>query len=283
MIRYPDILETRLEAQPRWRRRDSMLYALGLGYGEDPLNEAELKLVAEPNNCAFPTLCAVMAAAASPIRDSGINYRLGVHMEQLLEIHSELPSEGSAKVTTRISAAYDRGEGRGAIVIADGELREATTGRLIATSQSISLARGDGGFGGPKPPTPLRSPLPSRAPDAVVNIKTRPGQALLYRLSGDYNPIHSNPAAAREAGFERPILHGLCTYGIAARAVLNAFGQDDPTCLKAHRARFTAPVFPGDVIPVSMWREDASVLFDARIEARDVTVLKDGVCKLGEV
>jgi len=152
---------------------------------------------------------------------------------------------------------------------------------LQQTVTATFFARGDGGFGGPSEGQPEPHPIPARAPDASIDIPTRVDQAVIYRLSGDYNPLHIDPAFAKMAGFPRPILHGMCTYGITCRAVLQTYADYDGARIKSHQARFSAPVFPGETITVDLWRDGDVVSFEARVQARGVTVIKNGKTVLG--
>ncbi len=155
------------------------------------------------------------------------------------------------------------------------------TGDPICTITGMSFARGDGNFGGPKDGAPAPHPIPDRAPDQSVDIPTRPGQALLFRLSGDRNPLHSDPEFAARAGFDMPILHGMCTYGITCRAVLQTFADWDAAAFRRHAARFSAPVYPGETITVDLWRDGGTISFEAHVKARGVTVVKHGLTELG--
>jgi acyl dehydratase len=143
------------------------------------------------------------------------------------------------------------------------------------------FARGDGGFGGPSEGQPEPHAIPQRAPDMTVDISTRPDQALIYRMSGDRNPLHCDPAVAKMAGFPRPILHGMCTYGITCRAVLQTYAGYDATRFKSHQARFSSPVFPGETISVDLWKDADVISFEARAKERGVTVIKNGKTVLG--
>ncbi|MDB5420852.1 MAG: peroxisomal multifunctional enzyme type 2-like [Brevundimonas sp.] len=282
-ISYPDVLDVRTTVEVKWKDRDTMLYALGLGLGDNPMDKAELALVSEFQGGlkAVPTMAAILSSQASPVRLTGMNYLLAVHGEQSIRIHRPLPTKGRAIAEGRITQVFDKGEGKGAVILSETSITDAETGELIATAGSTAFARGDGGFGGPRDGAPVPHPMPDRAPDVTLDFQTRPGQALLYRLSGDYNPLHADPDVALKAGFDRPILHGLCTYGITGRAVLKAFCDQDPTRLVAHSARFSAPVMPSDIISVDLWRDGDVVSFEARVAERGVTVIKNGRAELG--
>jgi acyl dehydratase len=180
-----------------------------------------------------------------------------VHGEQAIRLHGEIPTQGTVSTTTRVAGMYDKGSA--GLVVLESESRHAATGELAFTSRSALFIRGAGGFGGPRNPegdeesARAAEPLPTREPDEVVTYATRPDQALLYRLSGDRNPLHSDPTFAKRAGFDRPILHGLCTYGFTGRALLHTVCGSDPSRFGAMRARFSRPTLPGDTLTVSVW------------------------------
>ncbi|MEO0883326.1 MAG: MaoC/PaaZ C-terminal domain-containing protein [Pseudomonadota bacterium] len=261
--------------------RDTMLYALGVGLGADPMNTDELPFVYENGLRVVPTQATVMAWGAGQTMAMGINFMMVVHGEQRLTVHKTLPSEGDILADWSVDEIVDKGEGKGAVIYNTTVLKEAKTGDKLATLGSTIFARADGGFGGPSEGgTPVHH-RPDRDADRTVSLATSPDQALIYRLSGDRNPLHSDPAFAKMAGFDRPILHGLCTYGVCCRAILQAYCDYDPTRIKQFDVRFSAPVFPGETIDVDVW-EDGNVLsFEARVAARGVTVIKNGKCVLG--
>ncbi len=159
-------------------------------------------------------------------------------------------------------------------------MKDADSGEPLATLTSSIFARGDGGFGGPSEGAPEPHQVPDRAPDVSLDFPTTENQALIYRLSGDRNPLHSDPTIAKMAGFPRPILHGLCTYGITCRAVLQAFADMDPAKIKSHAIRFSSPVFPGETVTVDLWRDGNVVSFEARVKERGLTVAKNGKTEL---
>jgi acyl dehydratase len=291
-IYYPDILEQKTEPTTfTYGDKDVMLYALGIGLGRDPLDETELKFVYEKDLKVVPTAVTVLAAAGrggggrggrgyAPVarpgyRQSQINYLMVVHGEQKVELHKPLPTSGTFATETRTVGAFDKGKDKGAVVINETTWRDEK-GEVIATLTGSTFARGDGGFGGPSEGQPQPHEVPKRAPDVSVDIETQPDQALIYRLNGDRNPLHSDPESAKRSGFPRPILHGLCTYGITCRAVLQAITDWDPDQILSHQARFSAPVFPGDTITVDLWRDGKVVSFEARVKDRNATVIKNG-------
>jgi acyl dehydratase len=282
-ISYPAILDLKSEEEAvAWKDKDSMLYALGVGLGSDPLNPQELPFVYENGLKAVPTLATVLTMTAGYSRliaRSGINFARVVHGEQAVELHRPLPPEGEGFVICKVAAVYDKGE-KGAIMIVETELT-ATDGTALATLRSAIFARADGGFGGGSEGEVPPHPIPDGPAEISLDIPTRPDQALLYRLNGDRNPLHADPAFAKMVGFPRPILHGLCTFGITCRAVLEAYADFDPARIKAHQARFSAPVFPGETVTVDLWRDGDVVSFEARVKDRDAVVIKNGRSALG--
>jgi acyl dehydratase len=283
-IAYPEILDLKSEPQPyRWGDRETMLYALGIGMGGDPMNLEELPFVYESGLKAVPTMATVVAWGAGPgLGKLGINFLMVVHGEQKVEFHKTLPTEAEITAEARIIGAYDKGKDKGAVIYTETVLKDASTGEAIATLTGSTFARGDGGFGGPSEGAPEPHEVPLRAPDQTVEFTTRPDQALIYRLSGDRNPLHSDPGIAKAAGFPRPILHGLCTYGITCRAVLQAYADFDPSRIKSHQVRFSSPVFPGETIAVDLWKDGPVISFEARVKERGVTVVRNGKTVLSE-
>ena len=228
-------------------------------------------------------ICAiVLAAAFGWARDpaSGINYTKVVHGEQSLLLHKPLPASGTIIGKTHISHLIDKGADKGAVIYQARELFDQKTGDKLATVQSATFARGDGGFGRTDAPPPAAPATPDGKPDAVCDIPTLPQAALIYRLSGDYNPLHAEPAIGRAAGFKQPILHGLCTYGVAGRAILKTICGYDSSKLLGVAVRFSSPVYPGETIRTEMYRDGKRVLFRSRVVERDVVVLSNGVATL---
>ncbi len=280
-IRYPEILSLTSEPAPyRWGDRETMLYALGIGLGGDPMNLTELPFVYESGLKAVPTMATTVAWGAGPAIGSMINFLMVVHGEQKCEFHKPFPSEAEITAEGRVIGAFDKGD-KGAVIYAETVLRDAKSGDKIATLTGSTFARGDGNFGGPSDGAPEPHEVPTRAPDRTVEIATSPDQALIYRLSGDRNPLHSDPTIAKMAGFPRPILHGLCTYGITCRSVLQEYAGFDPAKIKSHQVRFSSPVFPGETIAVDLWRDGEVISFEARVKERGVTVIKNGKTVLG--
>jgi acyl dehydratase len=261
--------------------RDTILYGLGLGVGADPLDPSELRYVYEESLMALPTMAAVVCTPGFWLKEegTGIDWKRVLHAEQSVTIHRPLAPVGTVVAVTVIDEIIDKGEGRGALIYQRRELQEADTGEAIATVSQSSYARGDGGFGGPAGPLKPVHAIPDRPADLVLETQTRRDLALLYRLNGDYNPLHADPEVARAAGFDRPILHGLCTYGIAGRAVLRGMCNDEPARLRQFDVRFSAPVMPGDTIRTEMWRpdRDGRASFRCSVPERGAVVLNNGL------
>ena len=279
-IIYDELMQLKSEGQEfSYLERETMLYALGVGFMRDPLNEKELPFVYENGLRAVPTMATVIAYGQSLVGRSGVNYLMVVHGEQRLTLHKPLPPYGEIVSDERVVGAFDKGD-KGAIIVTEKVIREKTSGDKLCTLGGTIFARGDGNFGGPKEGAPAPHPLPERAPDVVHEADTRPDQAFLYALSGDRNPLHRDPNVAKMAGFPRPILHGLCTYGTACRSVLSTVCDYDPAKIAGFDVRFSAPVFPGETIVTEMWVDGPVVSFRSRVKERDVVCLNNGKCTL---
>ncbi len=265
-------------------RRDTILYALGIGLGADPTSPEELRFVLEDRLCALPSYGTVLAYPFLWYAQAGTGVDLAhvVHAEMGFENHGPLPVEGQVVGRTRVTAVQDKGAGVGALLVTACEIHEAGRDAPVCTLYSASLARSLGGFEGPDAPRVPAAPwqLPARAPDHVSDIPTLPQSALIYRLSGDANPLHADPAQARRAGFPGPLLHGRCTFGIAAWALMRMCCGYDPLRLRAMRARFSSPVYPGETLRTEAWRDGDAVLFRVRVPARDAVVLTHGVASV---
>jgi acyl dehydratase len=268
---------------------DAMLYALGVGVGTDPMDERQLAFVndtAPGTPRALPTMAVILGYPGSWMRnpETGIDFSMIVHGEELVVLHAPLPAVGTVVSRHHVTHVIDKGAGRGAIVTYDKDLFDKASGTKLATVTHTTFCRGDGGFSArdgltdAAPPPPPK--VPERAPDLVCELATLPQQALIYRLCADRNPLHSEPAAARKAGFERPILHGLGTFGVAGHALLATGCGYDPTRLQRMFARFSAPVFPGETIRVEMYREGPELAFRARAKERDKVVLDYGRARI---
>ncbi|MGE5501374.1 MAG: MaoC/PaaZ C-terminal domain-containing protein [Ignavibacteriales bacterium] len=266
--------------------RDTILYALGVGAGLDaPTDPHELQFVYEEGLKALPTMAVVLAYPGFWAKDPkyGLDWRRVLHGEQSIELHRPLPVAGELRGLTTIDAIFDKGADKGAVLYSSRRIEDVASGELVATVRHSSFLRGDGGFGGRAEGAPKPHPIPERAPDMVLQMKTRPEQALIYRLSGDYNPLHIDPEVARQAGFGAPILHGLASYGVVGRAVLRALTGGDPGRLRRYDVRFSSPVFPGETLEVALWREGAGRgALAARVVERDVRVLQNGYVEFSE-
>lgn len=214
--------------------------------------------------------------------DTGIDWLRVVHGEQSIRLHKPLPPAGTVRAKTRVLEIIDKGEGRGAVLYTEREIVDVADGALLASVLQATFCRGNGGFGGPPRPSPPVHVVPERAPDMTCDLPTRPEAALVYRLSGDLNPLHADPQFAMAAGFARPILHGLATFGIAGHALIRAVCGDDQTRLTAMAGKFSAPVFPGETIRTEMWRDGTVVSFRARVVERDVLAITNGRAEIRE-
>jgi acyl dehydratase len=282
-IDYEKLLSLKIpEVVQAYTEKDAILYALGVGLGRDPMDEDELPFVYEKNLKVLPTFAAVLGWPGFWLRDldTGVDWVKVVAGEQGLVLHRPLPPRGGAIGRTRVTEIIDKGARTGALVYSERALIDGGSGERIATVTQTSVCRGDGGFGGPPREAPAVHPIPGRPPDLICDRPTRPEAALIYRLSGDPNPLHADPAVAKAAGFPRPILHGLASFGIACHGILKCLCDHDPSRLTAISARYSAPVFPGETIRTEMWRDGAIVSFRARVIERDVIALNNGRCEL---
>lgn len=255
-----------------WTPDDVILYHLAVGAGHDPdeleyAYERHLKVL--PSFGVLPALGAMLQMLDLPGMD--VDMRRMLHGEQELELHGALPAEAKVRTTGRVADVLDKG--KGALVVVETVTAAEPEGRPLVTNRFAAFFRGEGGFGGPAEPS---SDLerPDRKPDHLVRRETLPWQALLYRLSGDKNPLHADPEAASRAGLERPILHGLCTYGIVCKAVADAVLGGDVSRIVRYRARFTGVVYPGEALDVSIWDEGDRLLIDAESAERRAPVLR---------
>jgi acyl dehydratase len=261
----PDAVGTRSEpARRRWSSKDSLIYALGVGAGaEDPLSELEFTTEnsQDVTQRALPTMPVVLGAGGAGAYGAigTFNPAMLVHGEQSVALDREVPVEGELEAVTEVVGIYDKGSG--ALVVTETTATSVDDGEPLFTTRSGAFIRGEGGFGGERGPS-SKFAAPEREPDHEITFPTRTDQALLYRLSGDRNPLHSDPKFAAMAGFDRPILHGLCTYGFTGRALLRALCGGDPARFRSMTGRFSSPVFPGEPLTVRMWVEgDGEAVF----------------------
>ena len=263
--------------------KDCILYALGLGLGQDPTDEQQLAFVYEKHLKVLPTFPVVQGYSAYTFRrpELGITWTHVVHGEHAVRLHAPIAPEGTVIGRSRILDVIDKGAGKGALIYSERRILDKTDGRLLATINQTTFCRADGGFGGAKREAPAPHALPERAPDLSCDLPTRPETALIYRLSGDVNPLHAEPTFAREGGYPRPILHGLATFGVAGHALLKTLCNYDPARLTAMAGRFSAPVFPGETIRTEIWRDGDVVSFRARALERDVVAINNGRAAIG--
>lgn len=266
------------QVEQQLTKRDAILYALGVGLGADPADPDQLQFVYEKNLRALPTMAIILGYPgpwhAAP--GTGVTRSHVVHGEQGFVIHRPLPVEGAITGKTRVTAVLDKGKDKGALLVTACDVRGKTDNELICTLTSTTFCRADGGFGGPSGPVPAPHPIPDAPAQQVCDLVTLPQAALIFRLSGDYNPLHADPEYARKAGFNMPILHGRATFSVVGHALLKTVCGYDPAKLKSMAGRFSAPVYPGETIRTEMWRDGNIVSFRATVPARGVTVLNNG-------
>jgi acyl dehydratase len=266
------------EVEQHLTKRDTILYALGVGLGSDPADASQLRYVYEQGLQALPTM-AIILGYPGPWHakgDLGITRSHVVHGEQGLRIVKRLPVEGDITGKTRITGVVDKGKDKGALVMTESTVREKASGDVVCTLTSTTFCRADGGFGGPEGPVKAPHPIPDTPPQHVCDLPTLPQAALIYRLSGDYNPLHADPAYAAKAGYKMPILHGRATFSVAGHAILKTLCGYDPARFVAMEGRFSAPVYPGETIRTEMWRDGSVVSFRATVPSRGATVLNNG-------
>lgn len=260
-----------------WRSKDALIYALGVGAGVDDLaftTENSMNVTQR----ALPTMVVTLADVSGVFGTIGsFNPAMLVHGEQRITLHRELPVEGSVQTVAEITGIYDKG--KGAVIEITARSADAATGEPMFDTVMSAFIRGEGGWGGDRGPSGPQNVAPERDADEVVTLHTTADQALLYRLSGDRNPLHSDPGFAAMAGFDRPILHGLCTYGFSGRALLGALCDGDPARFSHMEGRFSSPVFPGEALTVRIWRTgDGEAVF--RTEGGDGrTVIDSGLVR----
>jgi acyl dehydratase len=265
------------DAEQTYTWRESSLYALGLGCGSDPLDMAELRYVLETEQLTVPSMSAIVAypGAWYAERSLGIDWVRLLNGQIAFTIHRPLPPAATVKSTTRIVAVDDKGKEKGAAVFLEKKVTDAA-GELHATVRQAVFLRGDGGCGsfGTAPETPPA--VTGERPDYALELDVARNAALLYRLSGDLNPVHSHPAVAREAGFQEPIMHGMCSLGMACRAALRLLCEDRPERLKEMSVRFASPVYPGERLRFEFFGQGPRFQWRVRVPARDATVLDRG-------
>ncbi|NYT78219.1 MaoC family dehydratase N-terminal domain-containing protein [Alcaligenaceae bacterium] len=271
------------DVRQSYTEKDSILYALSIGLGFDPLDPLQLPYVYEANLQVFPTMAAVLGYPGFWMQDpkAGITWVKLVHGEQRMAFHKPFPVAGEVIGRSRITHVIDKGADKGALVVAERKIYNAADESLLATVEQTTFCRADGGFGqGDTPPHALPK-VPDTQPDYVCSLATLPQAALLYRLNADPNPLHVDPQVAIKAGYPKPILHGLCTYGVAAHAIVKTLCDYDASRLTRLDTRFSSPVYPGETLVVEMWQaEGGRVQFQAKVAERDVVVLSNGVAEV---
>jgi acyl dehydratase len=266
-----------------WSDRDVILYHLALGAGNPPTDENELRYAYEgdlrvlPSFGTIPPFGTMMSLGSVDVID--INLASILHGEQEIEIHQPIPTSGTVSQEGRVVNVFDKG--KGALIVMEIVSTDEKSGEPMFTNRSSIFVRGEGGFGGDGGP-PTQSTVPDREPDHIVESPTMPQQALLYRMSsGDLNPLHADPGFALFAGFERPILHGLCTYGIALKAVVDAALGKEPSRVSTYKARFSGSVYPGETVVTRIWETDGGAALDAVTAERSEPVLSNGLVLVG--
>jgi acyl dehydratase len=247
-----------------WDSKDCILYALGVGAGVDDLPFTTENTIDVPQQ-VLPTMAVVLGAGGGGAygRIGTFNPAMLVHGEQAITVHRPIPTSGTVSTVGTITGIYDKG--KGAVVVSESVSTDVATGEPLFTNVMSAFIRGEGGFGGDRGPSGPRNVPPERAPDHSVTYATGVDQALLYRLSGDRNPLHSDPTFAAMGGFDRPILHGLCTYGFTGRALLASLCDGDPARFASMEGRFSSPVFPGEKLTVNVWRtEEGEAVFQTQ-------------------
>lgn len=283
-IKYDEVMALKNIGQKySWTDREVMLYAVGIGMGADPMDEKELSFVNEgyytPRELkVVPTYASVAAWGSGP-GHIDVNRVMVVDGERDITFHKPMPVKANITADSRVLGVFDKGKDKGAVIRRETVLRDEG-GQPLATLVASQFARGDGGFGGPSEGQPEPHKIPDRKPDMTVDITTRPDQALLYRLCGDRNPLHSDPEFAKRGGFDRPILHGMCTYGLSCRAVLQTYADYDPAAFKRHAVRFSSPVFPGETVSFDLWKDGNVISIEGKVKSRNVTVIRNGMTVL---
>ena len=249
-----------------WSSKDCLLYSLGVGAGLD-----DLQFSTEKNQQVLPTFAVIVGGGGAPFNKIGtFNPAMLVHGEQTIEVNGPIPADGKIVSTGKIAEIWDKG--KGAVVVMESESRDAKTDEVLFKTSMSLFIRGEGGFGGERGPSGPKNTPPDREADHRISYDTRQDQALIYRLSGDRNPLHSDPGFAKMAGFDVPILHGLCTYGFTGRALLHALCDNDPARFKSMAARFSKPVIPGDKLTVSMWVDGNEAIFQTRTQKDEIVI-----------
>ncbi|WKG02821.1 MaoC/PaaZ C-terminal domain-containing protein [Mycolicibacterium sp. HK-90] len=262
-----------------WTSSDIQLYHLGLGAGADPMDSRELRYLIDGDPQVLPTFGNVAASfhmtEPPKVQFPGIDIELSkvLHASEAVSVPGPIPTSGTAKSVQRFTEIWDKG--KAAVIVSESTVTDES-GKVLWTTKRSIFARGEGGFGGERGPA-TSAELPDRAPDVEISLPTLPQQALLYRLCGDRNPLHSDPAFAAAAGFERPILHGLCTYGIGCKAIVDNLLDGDVSQVASYGARFAGVVIPGETLQANIWKEDGKFIGVLTAPSRDNAVVLSGV------
>ncbi|MGA5541907.1 MaoC/PaaZ C-terminal domain-containing protein [Mycobacterium sp. NPDC051198] len=262
-----------------WTSSDIQLYHLGLGAGADPMSSRELRYLVDDTPQVLPTFgnVAVSFHMTEPpkVQFPGIDIELSkvLHASEAVSVPGPIPTSGTAKSVQRFTEIWDKG--KAAVIVSESTVTDES-GKVLWTTKRSIFARGEGGFGGERGPA-TSAELPDRAPDIEISLPTLPQQALLYRLCGDRNPLHSDPAFAAAAGFERPILHGLCTYGIGCKAIVDNLLDGNVSQVASYGARFAGVVIPGETLQANVWKEDGKFIGVLTAPSRDNAVVLSGV------
>ena len=279
-INYDEIMSLKSEdIEVSYTDKQSILYSLGVGLGNDPMNLDELKYVYENSQLALPSMATNFQYHHPLLLKANLNFIMVVHGEQRLSLMNPIPVSGEFLMNMKVINCFDKGAAKGAVIETETTVRLKKDDMPICKLISTTFARGDGGFGGTDA-TPSKKIILEGNPDITHEVNTKLDQALIFRLSGDFNPLHSDPGFAKAAGFPRPILHGLCTYGVACRSLVASICDNDVKKLKRFDCRFSSPVFPGETIITEMWKKDNIVNFQSKVKERDQIVLKNGECEV---
>ena len=279
-LKYDEIMSLKSEdVEITYSDKQSILYSLGVGYGNDPMNLNELKYVYENGQLALPSMGTNFQYHHPLLLKANLNLIMVVHGEQKLLVINPIPVSGDFLMNMKVINCFDKGAAKGAVIEIETTVRVKKNDMPICKLISTTFARGDGGFGGTDTP-PTKKIILEGDPDISHEISTKPDQALIFRLSGDFNPLHSDPSFAKIAGFPRPILHGLCTYGVACRSVVASICDNDVKQLRRFDCRFSSPVFPGETIVTEMWQKNNIINFQSKVKERDKIVLKNGECEI---
>jgi acyl dehydratase len=270
------------EIEQSYTARDTMLYALGIGASANPLDSDDLRFTYEGSLQAIPSMCVTLGTPGFWIKDpaTGITWQKVLHGEQGFEIHAPIQPSGTVIARNRVRDVIDKGEGRGALIYVERDIEDKASGERLASLTSTYFCRADGGFGGVPRAAPKATIIPDRPADHYVDSFIDVRACLIYRLSGDYNPLHADPVVATASGFAAPIFHGLGSLGVASLAIVKAVCGYDAARLKSLSLRFTAPVMPGETLRTEVWHDDGCMSFRSTALERGVVALDSGLCKI---